>query len=80
MRRADYADVVTRLLKPGGLYIDLAFPLDGRPGGPPFAVSTAQILGLFQERGFKLNSRESPIDSVSPRRGKEELLIFQKAE
>ena len=27
------------LLKPNGIYIDLAFPLDGRKGGPPFAVT-----------------------------------------
>ena len=80
LRRADYADVVTRLLQPGGLYLDLAFPLDGRSGGPPFAVSVAQIEALFQERGFHLMAREVPVDSVSPRRGAEELLIFQKGD
>jgi methyl halide transferase len=77
-RRAEYADVVTRLLKPNGMYIDLAFPLDGRKGGPPFAVSASEILDLFQARGFKLISREKPEDSVKPRRHAEELLIFQK--
>src|SRR5918996_1412594 len=53
-RRADYADLVARLLKPNGMYIDLAFPLDGRKGGPPFAVSIKEILNLFRARGFKL--------------------------
>jgi SAM-dependent methyltransferase len=77
-RRADYADVVARLLKPGGLYIDLAFPLDRRAGGPPFAVSVTEIERLFNRRGFTLRRRESPPDSVRPRRGAEELLIFQK--
>jgi SAM-dependent methyltransferase len=77
-RRADYADVVARLLKPGGLFIDLAFPLDGRAGGPPFAVSVAEMERLFAARGFTLRHRESPPDSVRPRRGVEELLIFQK--
>lgn len=77
-RRAEYADLVTRLLKPGGLYIDLAFPLDGRAGGPPFAVSEKEIFDLFQARGFKLLAREKPADSVSPRRHAEELFIFQK--
>src|SRR5512140_962317 len=47
-RRQDYADLVARLLKPGGIYIDLAFPLDGRPGGPPFAVSDSEIAQLFE--------------------------------
>ena len=77
-RRSEYADVVTRLLKPGGLYIDLAFPLDGRPGGPPFAVSVPEVMNLFQARGFKLFSRQIPSDSIDQRRGAEELLIFQK--
>ena len=76
-RRAEYADVVTRLLKPNGLYIDLAFPLDGRTGGPPFAVTEKEIFDLFEKRGFKLLSREKPAESVSPRRHAEELFIFQ---
>lgn len=78
-RRAEYADVVTRLLKSKGIYIDLAFPLDGRKGGPPFAVSAREILDLFQARGFKLISREKPAESVSPRRRAEELFLFQKS-
>jgi SAM-dependent methyltransferase len=78
-RRAEYADVVTRLLKPNGIYIDLAFPLDGRKGGPPFAVTETEILNLFQGRGFRLVSREKPAESISPRRNAEALFIFQKA-
>ena len=77
-RRAEYADLVKRLLKPGGIYVDLAFPLDRREGGPPFAVSAAEILELFQGRGFKLLSREKPLDSISSRRNAEELFLFQK--
>jgi SAM-dependent methyltransferase len=77
-RRAQYADVVARLLKPDGIYIDLAFPLDGRKGGPPFAVSASEILELFQARGFKLIAREKPADSISARRNAEELFLFQK--
>ena len=77
-RRAEYADLVTRLLKPNGLYIDLAFPLDGRKGGPPFAVTETEIFDLFEKRGFKLLSREKPEESVSPRRHAEELFIFKK--
>jgi SAM-dependent methyltransferase len=77
-RREDYADLIARVLKPGGVYIDLAFPLDGRSGGPPFAVSESEIVGLFEPRGFKLVSQEKPEESVSPRRNAEELLIFRK--
>lgn len=77
-RRTAYADLVTRLLKPEGIYIDLAFPLDGRTGGPPFAVTESEIFNLFESRGFKLLSREKPEDSVKQRGHAEELFIFQK--
>jgi methyl halide transferase len=77
-RRTEYADLVTRLLKPHGLYIDLAFPLDNRKGGPPFAVTEVEIFDLFQKRGFKLLSREKPAESISRRKNAEELFNFQK--
>lgn len=78
-RRAEYADLAARLLRPSGLYIALAFPLDTHEGGPPFAVSAAEIEILFRERGFGLLTREVPVDSVPQRHGLEELLVFQKA-
>lgn len=77
-RRTEYADLVRRLLKEDGLYIDLAFPLDQRKGGPPYAVTESEILDLFLNRSFRLLSREKPTDSVKPRRHAEELFIFQK--
>lgn len=78
-RRGEYADLVQRLLRPGGLHVHLAFPLGAHGGGPPFAVSAEQILRLFRERGFSLQSREVPPDSVAPRRGREELFLLRKA-
>lgn len=77
-RRAEYADLVTRLLKPQGQYIILAFPIGTRPGGPPYTVQPEAIIDLYAERGFTLQLRESPADSVSGRKGYEELLILQK--
>lgn len=77
-RRAEYAGLVARLLKPGGIYIALAFPLDNHQGGPPFAISISEILNLLGARGFNLLQRERPSDSVPQRRGLEELLILQK--
>jgi SAM-dependent methyltransferase len=79
-RRNEYADVATRLLKPNGLFIDLAYPLDARKGGPPFSFSARELLDLFEKRGFKLLSRERPEDSISRRKHAEELFIFQKIE
>ena len=77
-RRTEFVDLVTRLLRPGGIYISLAFPLTGQQGGPPFAVTVSELLHLFKERGFKLIERGQPSDSVPQRRGTEELLMFQK--
>jgi hypothetical protein len=76
-RRPEYADLVARLLGPGGTFIDLAFPLDDHAGGPPFAVSSSELLALFGARRFTLLQRETPSDSVPQRRGLEELLIFK---
>jgi len=78
-RRIEFVDLVTRLLKPGGIYISLAYPLTQKDGGPPFAVTISELLDLFQERGFKLIEREQPSESVPRRRGAEELLMFQKS-
>lgn len=77
-RREKYADVVANLLKPGGRYIGLAFPVEDRSGGPPFGVSPEELVMLLEEKGIELRHRESPRDSVPGRRGREELLILQK--
>jgi SAM-dependent methyltransferase len=44
-RRTEFVDLITRLLKPGGLYISLAFPITKKPGGPPFAVTVSDRTG-----------------------------------
>jgi SAM-dependent methyltransferase len=77
-RRADYADMVARLLKPGGRYIILAFPIGTRPGGPPYVVQPENIIDLYTQRGFGLQMRESPFDSAPDRQGFEELLVLEK--
>jgi SAM-dependent methyltransferase len=77
-RRPDYADLVKRLLKPGGRYIILAFPIGRRSGGPPYVVQPEAIIALYTERAFRLQHREMPADSVDGRKGYEELLILEK--
>ena len=77
-RRPSYADVVDDLLPPGGRYVALAFPIEEREGGPPFSVDPDEMIALFQNRGFTLQRREEPADSVHSRQGREELLILQK--
>lgn len=77
-RRAEYADLIARLLKPRGILIALIFPTQKHDSGPPFYAPIAQVLDLVQTRGFRLLQRETPIDSVPQRKGMEELLILQK--
>jgi len=77
-RRANYINSVTSLLKPGGIYIALAFPIGGRKGGPPFIVSPDELVDPLSEMGFELLTREVPEDSVSGREGIEELIILKK--
>jgi SAM-dependent methyltransferase len=77
-RRGDYAALAARLLKPGGLYIGLAFPIGKRPGGPPFVVQPDIVIELLTEHGFKLQHREFPPDSVPSRQNIEELIILKK--
>jgi len=77
-RRGDYAALAARLLKPGGWYIGLAFPIGKRPGGPPFVVQPDAVIELLAEHGFKPQHREFPPDSVPSRQNIEELIILQK--
>lgn len=77
-RRGEYADVVTRLLPAGGQFVMLAFPIVRRGDGPPFVVQPEAIMATFTARGFHLELREKPGDSVPSRQGVEELLILRK--
>ncbi len=77
-RRPEYAAVVSQLLAPGGHFMALAFPIGEQEGGPPFAVDADELIGLLEDKGLRLEHRETPPDSVAGRRGREELLILQK--
>ena len=77
-RRGEYAKLVRRVLEVNGRYIILAFPIGKRPGGPPFVVQPDNIIELFTEQLFSLESREFPPDSIPSRTGVEELLILKK--
>lgn len=78
-RRPEYADLAARLLRLGGTFIALAFPIWEREGGPPFAVTADETIALFEARGFSLLHREDqPSASVKSRRAFESLLILKK--
>ncbi len=76
-RRAEFAIAVASMLKTGGEFIALFFPLDDRSGGPPFAVSMDEVQRLFEKK-FELISVEAPLHSVTSRKGKELLTVWRK--
>jgi SAM-dependent methyltransferase len=78
-RRAEYTRSVASALAPGGRFIGLMFPIENRPGGPPFAVDPDETIALFQESGLKLEHREAPVDTIAPRKGREELIVMRKS-
>lgn len=76
-RRAEYAGVLHAALRPGGLLVALAFPVEEREGGPPFGIDEAEIEGVLGA-GLTLVHFETPRSSVEPRLGRERLAIFRK--
>jgi SAM-dependent methyltransferase len=67
-RRADYVQVVHRLLRPEGELLAVFF-VHPRPGGPPYATSAAEITQLFGNY-FEID-RLGVAPSVAARQGEE---------
>jgi methyl halide transferase len=78
-RRAELVDVMAAMLKPGGHALMLLFPVDGRAGGPPFAIDAEEWKKLMQ-RHFHLTHEETPGTSVKPRLKRERLMMWRKRE
>jgi SAM-dependent methyltransferase len=76
-RRAELVAVFDSILRPDGVLLMLLFPVDGRPGGPPFSIDPDEWRALMAPR-FDLLHDEIPDDSVKPRRGKERLMLWRK--
>ncbi len=69
-RRAEYVDVLAAILRPGGWLLACFFPMGERAGGPPFAVTEAEVRGLLAPR-FDLVEAYGPSASAEGRQGKE---------
>jgi SAM-dependent methyltransferase len=78
-RRQEFLSFAHAVLRPGGVLLALLFPVDGRPGGPPFSID---VDGFTRDAAahFTLVHDEVPATSVKPRLGKERLLLWRKAE
>ena len=77
--RKKYHNLVSNLLKPGGLIIGLWYPLDKKlsDGGPAFGVSENEIKMLFNH-GWEILEERFPENSVEARAGREKLIIFKR--
>src|SRR5262245_3357643 len=73
-RRAVYADLVARLLRPGGFLLAAFFPMGGEPpaepSGPPFPVTEAEVRRLFEPR-FEFLEAYVPTTSPEGRQDRE---------
>ncbi|GAA6019473.1 hypothetical protein JCM10207_001400 [Rhodosporidiobolus poonsookiae] len=73
---ARYAEVV----RPGGLLVALAFPLDGdREGGPPYSVSEEAYDAVLSANFEKIYSR-APGKSSEGREGRDKMLVYRRKE
>ncbi|GAA6052418.1 hypothetical protein JCM3770_000232 [Rhodotorula araucariae] len=72
---ARYAEVV----RPGGILICLAFPLDGnREGGPPYSVSEAAYDVALGDNFEKIYSRHPDKMADGRERGRDKMLVFKR--
>lgn len=76
-RRKEYVKSVAGLLKPGGIFVIILFPVEKREGGPPFSVNVDEVKKIFSEY-FILIKEETEINSIKPRKGREVLHIYKK--
>ena len=77
--RSEYVDIMHELLKRGGEFIGILFPLNKAisEGGPPFSVNLNETIDLFS-RKFKLIESAPHSLSIQPRVGNEQFVRFMK--
>ena len=77
VRREEYVELLKKLLKTGGKFIALLFPVENREGGPPFGINLENTKIIFTKH-LKLLSSSVEIDTIKPRKGREVLQIYRK--
>ena len=77
--RREYVDVMHELLKKGGEFVGVLFPLNKAvsEGGPPFSVNLNETIDLFSKK-FKLIESTPHSLSIQPRVGNEQFVRFMK--
>jgi len=77
LRREEYAKLINALLKCGGVFIALWFPVEERESGPPFGINLEETESIFS-KFLKLKSSTIEKDTIKQRRGREVLQIYRK--
>lgn len=77
LRRGEFLRFAADTLQPDGILLALLFPVDGRPGGPPFSIDVEEFKREAGEH-FLLKHESTPETSVKPRLGKERLLVLER--
>ncbi|MDQ3265571.1 MAG: TPMT family class I SAM-dependent methyltransferase [Myxococcota bacterium] len=75
-RRAEYAQMVHAVLRPGGVFFGL-FYAHGRPGGPPCTTDEGELRGLFAPL-FEIERLTTAADSFPNRAGNELEFLFRR--
>jgi len=76
-RREEYAKLIKTLLKCGGVFIALWFPVEERDGGPPFGINLEETESIFSKY-LKLKSSTIEKNTIKQRKGREVLQIYRK--
>lgn len=77
-RRDEYAALAARWVQPHGTLLFLAFPIDGRQGGPPFAIGAEEVPNRFAPWFAAESSSPPPRPSAPGRVGRERLAVLRK--
>jgi len=76
-KREEYAKLIKSLLKCGGIFIALWFPVEDRKSGPPFGINLEETESIFS-KFLKLESSTIEKDTIKPRKGREVLQIYKR--
>lgn len=77
-QRDEFSRIMAGLLKPGGRYVSLLFPIEDRSGGPPYGLDETESIHALERAGLILDVNRVHPATIKPRRGREKLLIFRK--
>ena len=77
LRRKEYAEMVSTILKCNGTFMGLWFPVENRNDGPPFGINLNETQNIFSKH-LELQLTLNHKDTIKPRRGREVLQVYKK--